>query len=72
MHEMLIGHKRNMKEYPFCDSYKIDITEIDGFDNLHEAHGIIEKAQERAALNLQAMIPCILAVSHLMETYALQ
>ena len=43
------GHKRNMKEYPFCDSYKIDITEIDGFDNLHEAHGIIEKAQERAA-----------------------
>ena len=41
------GHKRNMEwnENP----YVYDITEIDDFDNLHEAEGIIAQAQERAA-----------------------
>ena len=28
--------------------YGIDITEIDGFDNLHHAEGILQKAQQRA------------------------
>lgn len=43
------GHKRNMGKYSFSDSYGLDITEIDGFDNLHQAQGVIKTAQERAA-----------------------
>jgi arginine/lysine/ornithine decarboxylase len=31
-------------------SYRIDITEIDGFDNLHNPTGILKEAQERAAV----------------------
>lgn len=42
------GHKR--RELSFPNPYTIDITEIDGFDNLHHAEGIIEEAQERAAV----------------------
>ena len=30
-------------------AYAIDITEIDGFDDLHHADGIIKDAQKRAA-----------------------
>lgn len=41
------GHKRRLKET--ADAYSMDITEIDGFDNLHQAEGIIKQAQERAA-----------------------
>lgn len=37
------GHKRLGNE-----TFALDITEIDGFDNLHHATGIIKKAQERA------------------------
>ncbi|HCJ74994.1 MAG TPA: ornithine decarboxylase [Roseburia sp.] len=41
------GHKRRLD----CDinPYTYDITEIDGFDNLHAAEGIIKEAEERAA-----------------------
>ena len=35
------GHKRNLGE--MCNPYKIDITEIDGFDDLHHAEGIIKE-----------------------------
>lgn len=41
------GHKR--QELNFPNPYGIDITEIDGFDNLHHPQGIIKAAQERAA-----------------------
>ena len=41
------GHKRN--PLPFPEVYGIDITEIDGFDNLHHAEGILKGAQQRAA-----------------------
>ncbi len=46
------GHKRNAAGK--CGSaleaaYGIDITEIDGFDNLHQAQGILRKAQQDAA-----------------------
>lgn len=34
---------------PFPNPYTIDITEIDGFDNLHHAEGLIREAEERAA-----------------------
>lgn len=47
------GHKR--QEIPdgmqrdFSDPYGIDITEIDGFDNLHHAEGILKDAMDEAA-----------------------
>lgn len=41
------GAKR--KGLPFSNPYCLDITEIDGFDNLHHAEGILKEAQERAA-----------------------
>lgn len=43
------GHKRNPESGPLADFYRLDITEIDGFDNLHEATGILRQAQEHAA-----------------------
>lgn len=41
------GHKR--RGPAFADPFTIDITEIDGFDNLHHAEGILDRAQKRAA-----------------------
>ncbi len=41
------GHKRRIS--PFGDPFAIDITEIDGFDDLHHAQGILLEAQRRAA-----------------------
>lgn len=40
------GHKRRPLDFP--NPYTIDLTEIDGFDNLHHAEGIIKEAQNRA------------------------
>jgi len=48
------GHKRNMKEFDHCEMYQMDITEIDGFDNLHDARGIILEAEKRAATLYQS------------------
>lgn len=42
------GHKRNAASGGMGDLYRIDITEIDGFDDLHHAEGILREAQERA------------------------
>ncbi len=41
------GHKRNALSMP--NPYTIDITEIDGFDNLHAPEGVLKEAMERAA-----------------------
>lgn len=41
------GHKRRAAF--LCDPASIDLTEIDGFDNLHHAEGLLKEAQERAA-----------------------
>lgn len=41
------GHKRRLGE--FMNPVEVDITEIEGFDNLHHAEGILNEAQERAA-----------------------
>ena len=46
------GHKRiPVKDYREAleAAYGIDITEIDGFDNLHQAQGILKEAQRDAA-----------------------
>jgi arginine/lysine/ornithine decarboxylase len=42
------GHKRNLESTPLKGAFRCDITEIDGFDNLHDEKGIILEAQERA------------------------
>lgn len=42
------GHKRNPAGGEMADFFDIDITEIEGFDDLHHAEGILKKAQERA------------------------
>ena len=41
------GHKRRLGALP--EVRDMDITEIEGFDNLHHATGIIRQAQQRAA-----------------------
>lgn len=43
------GHKRNKALLGIELPYELDITEIDGFDDLHHADGILKDAQERAA-----------------------
>ena len=44
------GHKRRGSDIGAeLDPYAIDITEIDNFDNLHHAEGIIKEAQAEAA-----------------------
>lgn len=43
------GHKRNIEGKQLPEFYRYDITEIDGFDNLHQPEGIILEAQEKAA-----------------------
>ena len=44
------GHKRNPEFLDFGWAVTMDITEIDGFDNMHRPEGIIRKAQQRAAM----------------------
>lgn len=41
------GHKRRMMAME--DPYRFDLTEIDGFDNLHDAGDILKWEQDRAA-----------------------
>ena len=41
------GHKRNIRDGVF--PYQLDLTEIDGFDNLHHPEGLIKKIEDTAA-----------------------
>lgn len=43
------GVKRNTKLFSMKNPYGLDITEIDSFDNMHHADGIIRDAFERCA-----------------------
>ena len=43
------GHKRNDTFLKLENFVKSDITEIDGFDNLHKAKSIILAAEKRAS-----------------------
>ena len=38
------GHKRNIRDGIF--PYQLDLTEIDGFDNLHHPEGLIKKIED--------------------------
>lgn len=54
------GHKRNKHVTGAELPYEIDITEIEGFDDLHHAGGILKQAQERAAKVFHAEESCFL------------
>jgi len=43
------GHKRNVRAGVFRDILDIDITEIDGFDDLHNPEGVILDMEKQAA-----------------------
>lgn len=46
------GHKRNQESwltFDFPNPFSIDITEIDGFDNLHHPEGILKESMEWAS-----------------------
>ena len=43
------GHKRSSLLTGAALPYSLDITEIDGFDDLHHAEGVLMEAEERAA-----------------------
>lgn len=40
------GHKRNLKVPGLENPYGVDITEVEGFDNLHDPSGILKEMQE--------------------------
>lgn len=42
------GHKRSSTAGEMASYYGLDITEIDGFDDLHHAEGLLMEAQRRA------------------------
>ncbi len=44
------GHKRRLYGETLSRLAGIDITEIDGFDNLHDAQGILKQIQKKAAM----------------------
>lgn len=44
------GHKRNRTLTPKINLYEIDFTEIDGFDSLHSANGLLKNAMIKAAM----------------------
>lgn len=43
------GHKRRVDVMPVWNPYAMDITEIDGFDDLHDAQGILKDLMEEIA-----------------------
>lgn len=44
------GHKRNAGKFPYLKFFSdIDITEIEGFDNLHNAEGVLKESMQNAA-----------------------
>ena len=54
------GHKRNGEIMENGLPYQIDITEIEGFDDLHHAKELLKEAQERAARVYHAEETCYL------------
>lgn len=43
------GHKRQLSGDILSDISQIDITEIDGFDDLHDPNGMLKEAQDKAS-----------------------
>ena len=53
------GHKRNFERFPI--PYDIDITEVDGFDNLHDMQGVLKDIAElgKSVYNSVASYPLV-------------
>lgn len=43
------GHKRNVEKMPDWNMFAMDITEIDGFDNLHDAENLLKETMDEIA-----------------------
>jgi len=56
------GHKRNMASVDGDFPFDRDITEIDGFDNLHHPEGILKDAQ-KAAADLYGSLECFFSIN---------
>ena len=54
------GHKRNMAGHGMEEMASVDITEIEGFDDLHHPKGIFKEAQKRVAALYGAEESCFL------------
>ena len=54
------GHKRNVNFMEENLPFGIDITEIEGFDDLHHCEGILKDAQTRAPLSTGQKRPIFL------------
>ena len=54
------GHKRNMAGHGMEEMAAVDITEIEGFDDLHHPKGIFKEAQKRVAALYGAEESCFL------------
>ena len=39
------GHKRNIGTMPAWDIWQMDVTEVEGTDNLHHAEGILKEQE---------------------------
>ena len=50
------GHKRSFCPETLKNPYEIDITEIEGFDDLHHADGILEEGMARMANAVGALL----------------
>lgn len=44
------GHKRNTQMMHMVNPYRLDITEIDDFDNLHQPEGILKELAQRLSM----------------------
>lgn len=56
------GHKRNKEAVTgvLAGAYGIDISEIDGFDNLHQSQGILDRQQQKAAELYNSEMTCFM------------
>ena len=43
------GHKRDVEQFQMDNPYGLDITEIHGFDDLHDADGLLRAIEAGAA-----------------------
>ena len=48
-HKRLKGSEGSLAEFDFPNPFSVDITEIEGFDNLHHPEGILKESMEWAA-----------------------
>ena len=55
------GHKRT-GDMGFPDPFTVDITEIDGFDNLHHPEGILQSSMDLSLIHISAFFVSYLRI----------